>query len=78
MLIFCVQVVGTDAMITTDNKRPLEFTMWTGKGSTTDPIYQGFVDRYAESYRLELEHFLDVLEGKDQVFFTSVIHKKLQ
>ena len=60
-------MVGTEAMIKTDNKRPLEFTTWSEEGSTTDPIYQGFVDRYAESYQLELEHFLDVLEGKTNV-----------
>jgi len=47
----------------TGNKRPLEYSEWTAEGTTTEPIYQGFVDRYAESYRLELDHFLNVLEG---------------
>ena len=64
-----VKVVGTKAMITTNNKRPLEFTTWSQEGSTTDPIYQGFTDRYAESYQLELEHFFDVLEGKLDIQF---------
>ena len=39
------------------------------EGITADPMYQG-IDRYENAYRLEKEHFLDVLEGTI-LFFQS-------
>lgn len=36
---------------------------WSEDGASSDPLQNFFLDRYAEAYRLELEHFADVIEG---------------
>ena len=62
-LYFYFKVLGSKGMVTTGNKRPMEYTKWSLEGNLTNPIYIQGIERYMDSYRLELEHFLDVLQG---------------
>ena len=37
---------------------------WSEAGSSTDPLQNFFLDRYADAYRAEMDHFADILDGK--------------
>jgi myo-inositol 2-dehydrogenase/D-chiro-inositol 1-dehydrogenase len=37
---------------------------WGEGGARSDPLQNFFLDRYAEAYRAEMAHLVDVLEGK--------------
>jgi myo-inositol 2-dehydrogenase/D-chiro-inositol 1-dehydrogenase len=51
-------------MLRVANLRMDQVARWSETGETTSPFPFGFADRYAEAYRLELDHFADVMEGK--------------
>ena len=36
---------------------------WTDAGTNSEPLQNFFLDRYADAYRAELAHFVEVLEG---------------
>jgi myo-inositol 2-dehydrogenase/D-chiro-inositol 1-dehydrogenase len=36
---------------------------WGESGAKTDPLQNFFLDRYAEAYRAEMDHFSDILSG---------------
>jgi myo-inositol 2-dehydrogenase/D-chiro-inositol 1-dehydrogenase len=36
---------------------------WGESGAKTDPLQNFFLDRYAEAYRAEMDHFADILSG---------------
>ena len=40
--------------------------VWRPSGATTAPRSPGFLDRYAQAYRNEMEHFADILAGDAQ------------
>jgi myo-inositol 2-dehydrogenase/D-chiro-inositol 1-dehydrogenase len=50
--------------IRVDNLATNAVVSWTGQGPTGAPIPFAFPDRYADAYRLELDHFADLVEGK--------------
>ncbi|HEY0437073.1 MAG TPA: inositol 2-dehydrogenase, partial [Phenylobacterium sp.] len=37
--------------------------VWREPGAMATPLYPGFMTRYAEAYRTEMDHFADVLDG---------------
>jgi len=37
---------------------------WSEAGSSTDPLQNFFLDRYADAYRAEMDHFADILDGR--------------
>jgi myo-inositol 2-dehydrogenase/D-chiro-inositol 1-dehydrogenase len=39
---------------------------WNESGSSTDPLQNFFLDRYADAYRAEMGHFSDILGGNAQ------------
>ncbi|XP_069699335.1 inositol 2-dehydrogenase-like [Periplaneta americana] len=62
-----LEVFGPRGMITCGNERPmcgLESQIGL-RGGLTEPIYFSFPSRYYLAYVNEMEHFLDVIEGKD-------------
>ncbi|XP_070561825.1 uncharacterized oxidoreductase YrbE-like [Ptychodera flava] len=67
-----LEVFGSKGMLETHNTRPYEVTSHVSAGTVDDKIHTSFVERYDQSYKLELEHFLDILTGKEtQVEITS-------
>ena len=48
---------------------------WGESGARGDPLQNFFLDRYAEAYRAEMSHFVDMLEGKTlpQIGYTDGI-----
>ena len=39
---------------------------WGESGSTTEPLQNFFLDRYADAYRAEMDHFADILGGGER------------
>ncbi|XP_033097869.1 uncharacterized oxidoreductase YrbE-like [Anneissia japonica] len=58
-----LEVFGTAGMLQTLNLYPTSVQSHDHKGHSSGQIYQAWLSRYKESYRLEFEHFLDVYQG---------------
>jgi myo-inositol 2-dehydrogenase / D-chiro-inositol 1-dehydrogenase len=57
------EAYGSAGMAMAGNPRTSTVETWTAEGAMAAPIFAGFPARYAQSYRAELDHFADVLEG---------------
>ncbi|XP_054012404.1 uncharacterized oxidoreductase YrbE-like [Hylaeus anthracinus] len=64
-----LEVYGQKGMITVDNERPNPSltTQYGLQGATQNPIWYSFPSRYMHGYRNELNHFIDVVNGKAQM-----------
>ncbi|CAK9826816.1 Uncharacterized oxidoreductase YrbE [Anthophora retusa] len=69
-----LEVFGPKGMITADNQLSLSVTTQYGlQGVNTPPILYSFPSRFINAYRRELDHFVDVVLGKDE---SSVLPKE--
>jgi myo-inositol 2-dehydrogenase / D-chiro-inositol 1-dehydrogenase len=60
-----VEILGTKGKIASENRFPNEVVVSTGESIYSDRPLEFFMDRYPESFALELKMFVDaVLEGK--------------
>jgi len=61
-----LEVLGSDGMLLNDNLRPTSLRRYTARTTEVhDPLLNFFLERYADSYRLELDAFVEaVLDGK--------------
>ena len=57
------QVMGNNGMMTSGDKRPVDVLQYGLDGVHLEPIYDS-LDRYIDSYRLEMEHFAAVVQGR--------------
>ncbi len=64
MYMYVMQAFGSAGMLTSHNMKPYELEYRTMEGLDTSPIHPDFLSRYDVAYRLELDHFLNLLEGK--------------
>jgi myo-inositol 2-dehydrogenase / D-chiro-inositol 1-dehydrogenase len=58
-----IEVFGSKGMLKADNPAPTTVTRSSREGVVSDKPYPFFLERYAEAYRAELDHFLDVISG---------------
>ena len=58
------QVFGDKGMLTNGEQRPFGVQLHNEKGTTAVPIFFSFASRYQESYKAEIEHFLNVCQGE--------------
>lgn len=65
-----VEVFGTKGMLTNGDQRPVGVKFHNERGTTAVPIYFSFASRYQESYQAEMEHFLNVVQGKEECEIT--------
>ncbi|XP_069699337.1 myo-inositol 2-dehydrogenase-like [Periplaneta americana] len=63
-----VEVFGPRGMLTSSNEQPMSgIESHIGlQGGNTTPIYYSFPSRYKMAYLNEMEHFLDILQGKTE------------
>ncbi|KAG8178800.1 hypothetical protein JTE90_024662 [Oedothorax gibbosus] len=66
-----VEIFGPKGMLTCGEQRPTGVRSHSGKGTTAVPIYYSFVSKYQESYDIEMEHFLNVLQGTEESEITG-------
>jgi len=59
-----IEVFGAGGMLRAGNRTDTTVEVSDGTGVITDKPMFFFLERYADAYRIELEHFLDCLERK--------------
>ena len=59
-----IEVFGSGGMVRAGNPLPTTVERMHGDGATRDKLRHFFTDRYAEAYRIELQHFVDCVVGK--------------
>lgn len=59
-----VEVFGSQGMLQAQNPTPTTVRRYTRDAVLSDKPYHFFLDRYPDAYRAELDHYLDILEGK--------------
>ncbi|XP_076640133.1 inositol 2-dehydrogenase [Colletes latitarsis] len=64
-----LEVFGQKGVLTADNERPLSgVTLQSGlQGPSQAPIWYSFASRFMHGYRRELEHFINIVHGKDEM-----------
>jgi myo-inositol 2-dehydrogenase/D-chiro-inositol 1-dehydrogenase len=59
-----IEVFGSEGSVSAGNHTSTSVTMAGQGGYSTEPALPFFLERYAAAYRLELEDFLNALDGK--------------
>lgn len=59
-----IEVHGSNGMLRADNRTPTSVQRWDGSSVSSDKPLYFFVERYAESYAAELDHFVECVENK--------------
>jgi len=58
-----VDVLCERALFKSENRAPSQMERWDVNGSLRSPIYTQGIERYSDSYRKEMDYFINVLEG---------------
>ncbi len=62
-----IEVFGSEGMIQSANQQGTSTVRYTDKATQIQPVYHGFFqDRYHDSYRIELEHFINCLAKNEK------------
>ena len=61
-----LEAFGEKGALLAGNPTPTAVTMLGAPGAVSDKPFHFFLERYADAYRAELDHFLDVVEGRAQ------------
>jgi myo-inositol 2-dehydrogenase / D-chiro-inositol 1-dehydrogenase len=59
-----IEVLGDRGMLQAENPLPTTVRSLGGERTSNDNLMYFFMDRYVDAYRHELEHFIEVIEGK--------------
>ena len=59
-----IEAFGSGGSVRVDNLTTTSVAVWDEEGATRAPFQNFFLDRYAEAYRLEMEHFAAVLRRR--------------
>ena len=58
-----IEAYASRGMVRADNVTESTVQVWSEAGASADRFQNFFLDRYAEAYRREMEHFADMLDG---------------
>ncbi len=58
-----IEAYCSGGMVRADNVLESTVEVWTEAGAAADRFQNFFLDRYAEAYRREMDHFADILDG---------------
>ena len=58
-----IEAYASAGMVRADNVTESTVQVWSADGAAADRFQNFFLDRYAEAYRREMEHFADMLDG---------------
>lgn len=58
-----IEAFGSKGALRVENVQPTALTRWGEPGQQGDAFHYAFPDRYADAYRLELDHFADMIEN---------------
>jgi myo-inositol 2-dehydrogenase/D-chiro-inositol 1-dehydrogenase len=59
-----IEAFGSKGMLISRNHQPTALERYDEKGVRQDPLLRFFIERYAESYRRELDDFVRAIEAK--------------
>merc|ERR1712071_15469 len=66
-----LEVFGPKGMLHVKNASP-QSTVFSGQGGAAEvPMYYSFPSRHCDGYSIELDHFLDVVQGKAAMSVTG-------
>lgn len=60
-----IEAFGSAGAVRVDNLTDTTVAVWGEEGATRAPFQNFFLERYAEAYRLEMDHFAAVLRGEE-------------
>jgi myo-inositol 2-dehydrogenase/D-chiro-inositol 1-dehydrogenase len=66
-----IEVFGAKGMLQAANPTPTTVMRYTSDTVVSDKPYHFFLDRYPDAYRAELEHFLDIIDGRAKPLVTG-------
>ncbi|XP_063425686.1 inositol 2-dehydrogenase-like [Mytilus trossulus] len=66
-----LEALFDNGMLKVENPNTSLLTTCTGNTTLTGPIHPHFTTRYTQAYNNELEHFLDIMEGKCEMRVTK-------
>jgi myo-inositol 2-dehydrogenase / D-chiro-inositol 1-dehydrogenase len=70
-----IEAFGSGGSARVDNMTATTVSVWGEQGASRAPFQNFFLERYAEAYRLEMDHFAAVLRGeKPAVCFADGVH----
>ena len=70
-----IEAFGSGGSVRVDNPTATTVAVWGEQGATRAPFQNFFLERYAEAYRLEMDHFASVLRGEQPaVGFADGVH----
>lgn len=58
-----IEAFASKGMVRADNVMESTTQVWSEAGVASDRLQNFFLDRYAEAYRREMDHFVDMLDG---------------
>jgi myo-inositol 2-dehydrogenase/D-chiro-inositol 1-dehydrogenase len=59
-----IEAFGSEGAVRADNLTATTVAVWGEEGATRAPFQNFFLERYAEAYRLEMDHFAAILRGE--------------
>ena len=60
-----IEAFGSQGAVRVDNLTATTVAVWAAEGATGAPFENFFLERYAQAYRLEMDHFAAVLRGEE-------------
>jgi myo-inositol 2-dehydrogenase/D-chiro-inositol 1-dehydrogenase len=70
-----IEAFGSAGSVRVDNLTTSTVSVWAEEGASRAPFQNFFLERYAEAYRLEMDHFAAVLRGEEPaVGFADGVH----
>ena len=60
-----IEAYGSGGSVRADNLTTTTVAVWGEEGATRAPFQNFFLERYAEAYRLEMDHFAAMLHGEE-------------
>jgi len=60
-----IEAFGSGGAVRVDNLTTTTLAVWGEEGAVRAPFQNFFLERYAEAYRLEMDHFAAVLRGEE-------------
>ena len=60
-----IEAYGSGGSVRADNLTATTVAVWGEEGATRAPFQNFFLERYAEAYRLEMDHFAAMLRGEE-------------
>ncbi|CAL8091066.1 unnamed protein product [Orchesella dallaii] len=66
-----IEVFGPGGMLQCNNQSSVTLQSFKSEGVQDQPILYSFASRYDDAYKRQLNHFIDVVQGKEELIITA-------